>query len=218
LQTSRRGKVSEIRGAPMKEPSPSLEDGASDEALALAAGRGDGQAFRALYLRQRPGVLVYVTRLFGAGPDREDVIQDVFLQLYRALPNFRGDARLSTFLRRITMNVAFDHLRKRCRLQRLDYDSHALDAAVDAGQDPEQRSSARQQLQSLLHHLDGIALDQRHALILVAVAGLSVNAAAAQMGANAGWVKLRLSRARRELTAMAARPRSSRRPRRIEAV
>ena len=199
----------------MKEPSPSLEDGVNDEALALAAGRGDGAAFRALYLRHRPCVLAYVTRLFGAGPDCEDVIQDVFLQLYRALPTFRGDARLSTFLRRITMNVAFDHLRKRCRLQRLDYGSDALDALVDAGQDPEQRSSARQQLQSLLHHLGGIALDQRRALMLVAVAGLSVNDAAAQMGANAGWVKLRVLRARRELTTMTARRRASRRPRPI---
>jgi len=202
----------------MKEPSPSALDGVNDEALVLAATQGDERAFRALYLRHRPCVLTYVTKLFGAGPDCEDVIQDVFLQFYRALPNFRGNASLSTFLRRIAMNVAVDHLRKRCRLQRLDYDSDALDAVVDAGQDLERHSSARQQLQSLLHHLDGIALDQRHALILVAVAGLSVNDAAAQMGADAGWVKLRVLRARRELTTMTARRRPSRRPRRIEAV
>jgi len=202
----------------MKEPSPSALDGVNDEALVLAATQGDERAFRALYLRHRPCVLTYVTKLLGAGPDCEDVIQDVFLQFYRALPNFRGNASLSTFLRRIAMNVAVDHLRKRCRLQRLDYDSDALDAVVDAGQDLERHSSARQQLQSLLHHLDGIALDQRHALILVAVAGLSVNDAAAQMGADAGWVKLRVLRARRELTAMTTGQRSSRRSRRIEAV
>ncbi len=202
----------------MKEPSPIAANGGNDEALALAASRGDRRAFDALYLRHHPCVLSYVTKFLSAGPDCEDVIQDVFLQLYRALPNFRGTASFSTFLRRITMNVAVDHLRKRHRLQRLDTDSDALDEVVDAGQDPEQHSSARQQLESLLHHLDRIALDQRRALMLVAVAGFSVNDAAAQLGANAGWVKLRVLRARRELTAMTARRRSSRRSRRIEAV
>lgn len=191
------------------------EDGIHDEDLVLAVLRGDEQAFRALYARHRRDVLTFVTKLLGTGPDREDVIQDVFLQLYRALPGFRGDASLSTFLRRITMNVALDHLRRRCRHQRIDYDSEALDTAVDARQDPEQHSSARQQLQSLLHHLDRIALDNRRALMLVAVAGLSLNAAAAQLGTNAERVKQRVVRARRELTAMTARSQASQRPRRI---
>src|SRR4051794_31128301 len=126
----------------MKAPTLNAEVGPdlNDEALALAATQGDGSAFRALYVRHRRDVLAFVTKVVGAEPDREDVIQEVFLQLHRALPNFRGNARLSTFLRRITMNVAFDHLRKRCRRQRIDYDNDALDAAVDDGQDPEQHS------------------------------------------------------------------------------
>jgi len=201
----------------MKTPSLNAEIGLNDEVLALAATRGDERAFHALYVRHRHDVLAFVTKVVGAEPDREDVIQEVFLQLHRALPNFRGDSRLSTFLRRITMNVAFDHLRKRGRRQRIDYDNDALDAAVDDGQDPEQQSSARQQLQSLLCHLEGIALDKRRALMLVAIAGLSLNDAAAQMGANADWVKQRVTRARRELTAMTARSRGSRRPGRLDA-
>jgi RNA polymerase sigma-70 factor (ECF subfamily) len=193
--------------------SSSIEIGINDEALALASTRGDAQAFRMLYGRHHRDVLAFVTKLIGAVPDREDVIQDVFLQLYRALPTFRGDARLSTFLRRITMHVAFDHLRKRCRDQRLDYDNDALDAAVDAQQDPEQHSSARQQLQSLLYHFDSIALDKRRALMLVAVAGFSLHDAAAELGTNADRVKQRVVRARRELTALTARRRSSLSPR-----
>jgi len=182
-----------------------------------AAARGEEGAFRALYLRHRRGVFGRVTKLIGAGPDREDVTQEVFLQLFRALPKFRGDARLSTFLRRITMNVAIDHLRQRCRHQRIDWDSDVLDTVVDAREDPEQHSSTRQELQSLLHHLDGIALDKRRALLLVAVAGFSLNDAAVQMGIKADWVKQRVVRARRELTGMTARSRVSRRPRRIVA-
>jgi DNA-directed RNA polymerase specialized sigma24 family protein len=75
---------------------------------------------------------------------------------------------------------------------------------MDAGQDPEQHSSSRQQLQSLFHHLDDIAHDKRRALLLVAIAGCSLHDAAAQMGANAHWVKQRVARARRELTAKTA--------------
>jgi RNA polymerase sigma-70 factor (ECF subfamily) len=200
------------------QPSLRAELGIDDAALALAAGRGNAQAFRALYLRHHHGVLTFVTKLVGAGSDREDVVQDVFLQLYRALPKFRGDSSLSTFLRRITMNVAFDHVRKRSRHQRIDYDNDALDAAMDAGQDPEQHSSARQQLQSLFHHLDNIALDKRRALLLVAIAGCSLNAAAAQMGANALWVKQRIAGARRELTVKTAYRRASRRTPRVNAL
>jgi RNA polymerase sigma-70 factor (ECF subfamily) len=186
----------------------------SDEALAVAAGQHDARAFHALYVRHRRYVHTFVTKRLGVGPDCEDVIQEVFLQLYRALPSFRGDSSLMTFLRRITMNVAFDHLRKRCRHQRIAYDNDALDAAADARQDPEQHSSARQQLGSLLRHMDGIAPDMQRALMLVAVAGFSLNDAAAHLGVNATWVKRRVVRARRELTAMTAGPRMVRRPRR----
>ena len=179
--------------------------GTADEALALCASRGDVRAFHTLYLRHSRDVRASVTRLIGIGPDREDVTQEVFLQLYRALPKFRGEARLSTFLRRITMHVALDHVRRRYRDRRMAGDDDALDTVADAGQGPEQQSSARQQLHAVLRHLDGIALDQRHALLLVAIAGLSLDDAAVCMGANSGWVKQRVIRARRELAARTAR-------------
>jgi RNA polymerase sigma-70 factor (ECF subfamily) len=197
----------------MKEPSPDARARIHDEALALAASRGDQRAFRALYERQHRCVATYVTKLVGAGPDRDDVVQEVFLQLHRALPGFRGDAGLSTFLRRITMNVVFDHLRRRGRSQRMAHDSDALDAVPDASQDPERHASARQELQALLHDLGGLALEKGRALLLVAVAGWSLHDAAAQMGTSASRVKQRVRRARRELTRMAKRGPSSRRSR-----
>jgi RNA polymerase sigma-70 factor (ECF subfamily) len=182
-------------------PAPSHDvDVGHDEALALEATRDGGKAFRMLYARHRRQVLASVTKLIGAGPDREDVVQEVFLQLHRALPTFRGDSRLSTFLRRIVVNVALDHVRKRCRRQRFAGDSGVLEAVVDGRQDLERHLSARQQLQRLFHQLDGIAQDKRRALMLVAVAGLSLNDAAVKMGADVTWVKQRVARARRELT------------------
>jgi RNA polymerase sigma-70 factor (ECF subfamily) len=188
---------------------------ASDQVLALAAGQRDPTAFHALYARHYPQVHSFVTRL-GVGSDCDDVIQEVFLQLYRALPGFRADSSLVTFLRRITMNVGFDYLRRRYRHQRIAYDNDALEMAADSRQDPEQHSSSRQQLGSLLRHLDGIAPDKQRALILVAVAGLSLHDAAAQLGVKPDWIKQRIVRARRELTAMTARPGALRRRRRVD--
>lgn len=188
-----------------------------DDEVLTRASRGDEVAFRALYVRHRRDVVAAVTRLVGTGPEREDVLQDAFLQIYRALPSFRGSSSLATYLRRIATNVAMDHLRRRSRHQRIEYNSDAIETAIGTGQDPEQHSGARQQLQLLLRHLDDIAQDKRRALLLVAIAGCSLNDAAERMGANAGWVKKRIGRARRELTAMAVRTQPVRRARRIDA-
>ena len=177
----------------------------ADEALVRAATRGDDTAFRSLYLRHHRHVLSSVTRLIGTGPDREDVTQEVFLQLHRALPRFRGDAQLSTFLRRIVIHVALDHVRRRCRSRRLDGDPDALDTVVDAGNDPERRSSARQELGAVLGHIDRMALEPRLALLLVAIAGLSHADAASHLGASTDVIKQRVVRARRQLAARRAR-------------
>lgn len=171
----------------------------ADEALAVAAMRGDERAFGALYVRHHRRVLSSVTKLIGAGPDREDVTQEVFFQLHRALPRFRGEARLTTFLRRITIYVALDHIRRRCRDRRLGGDPASLDAVVDTGKDPEQRSCARQELSAVLQRLERIAVEPRRALLLVAIAGLSVTDAAAHTGASADVIKQRVVRARRQL-------------------
>jgi RNA polymerase sigma-70 factor, ECF subfamily len=177
----------------------------ADEALAQAATRGDDTAFRSLYLRHHRHVLSSVTKLIGAGPDREDVTQEVFLQLHRALPRFRGDARLSTFLRRIVIYVALDHVRRRCRARRLDGDGDALDTVVDTGNDPERRSSAREELAAALRHIDCMPPEPQRALLLVAIGGLSHADAASHLGASADVIKHRVLRARRELAAQRAR-------------
>jgi RNA polymerase sigma-70 factor, ECF subfamily len=176
-----------------------------EASLVLAATRGDQRAFRVLYARHHRGVQAHLTKLIGAGPDRDDLLQEVFLQLYRSLPNFRGDSGLSTFLHRITRNVAIDYLRRQSRHQRLDYDHEALACVEDTGQDPEQHSCARQQLRTLLHQLDRLTKDKRQALFLVVISGLSLNQAADRLGASRVSIKQRLVCARRDLAAWIAR-------------
>lgn len=88
---------------PPKWTSPKASRPISEEAFAQIVREHQGVVFRTLY------------RLTGAGPQVEDLAQEVFLRLYRALPEFRGDAQLSTYLYRITMNVAQDEWKRRRR-------------------------------------------------------------------------------------------------------
>lgn len=78
--------------------------------------RGDltsPERFEALVREHQGMVFRTLTRLTGAGAQVEDLAQEVFLRLYRALPEFRGDAALSTYLYRIVVNVAQDEWKRR---------------------------------------------------------------------------------------------------------
>jgi len=173
----------------------------SDGQLVADAVSGDGGAFAELYARYAERVFVRVTRLIGPGPDCEDVLQQVFVALFRALPRFRGDAQLSTFLHKITTNVATDHLRARGR-RSVNHDPTALDTLIDGDQTPEDRARRRAELQRVFGLLDQIKPEKRVAFVLVAVEGMSLAEAAEHVGEHAETVKQRVRRARRELIAL----------------
>jgi RNA polymerase sigma-70 factor (ECF subfamily) len=73
------------------------------------------QAFEALVIEHQRAVFRTLARLTGAGPHVEDLAQEAFLRLYRALPEFRGDAALTTYLYRILINLAQDEWKRRRR-------------------------------------------------------------------------------------------------------
>jgi RNA polymerase sigma-70 factor (ECF subfamily) len=122
-------------------------------ALVEAARAGDHAAFATLYHRHARWVYTRLTRLVGPGPDREDLLQQVFLELHRSLPSFRGDASLTTFLHRITVHVAFDHLRRRGR-RPLAYAAEALDELIDGHPTPDARARRRDELRQVLELLE----------------------------------------------------------------
>src|ERR1700685_2563209 len=83
--------------------------------------RGDltrPEQFEVLVREQQGMVFGTLTRMTGVGAHVEDLAQEVFLRLYRALPEFRGDAAVSTYLYRIVVNVAQDEWKRR-RKERL---------------------------------------------------------------------------------------------------
>jgi RNA polymerase sigma-70 factor (ECF subfamily) len=175
-----------------------------DSALVARFLDGDRAAYTALYQRYADRVFARLTRLIGPGADREDLLQQVFLALFRALPGFRGEATVSTFIYRITVNVACDHLRRRGR-RRVDYAPEALDELIDGSPSPEERARLRAELRDILVLLERVKPAKRIAFVLVAVEGLSLDEAAALVDARPEAVKQRVLHARRELLAMMER-------------
>jgi RNA polymerase sigma-70 factor (ECF subfamily) len=175
----------------------------SDDELAAAAGSGDASAFAELYARYVDRVFMRVVHLVGPGPDSEDVLQQVFIGLHRALPRFRGESQISTFLYRITVNVAYDHLRRRTR-RPAEHDDAALDALIDDAPTPEDRVRRQDELRQIFALLEQIKPKKRIAFVLVAVEGLSLAEAAELVGARVDAVKQRVLYARRELAALIA--------------
>ncbi|AGY59258.1 sigma-70 family RNA polymerase sigma factor [Gloeobacter kilaueensis] len=87
----------------------------SDEQLVQRASRSDSQAFRELYQRYVAKVRGLLFQMTGDGDGLDDLTQEVFVKVFRALPSFRGDSQFSTWLFRIAVNCCQDARRRRGR-------------------------------------------------------------------------------------------------------
>lgn len=178
-------------------PAPAPPD---DHALIAAARDGDHAAYTALYQRHAARVYARLSQLVGPTGDREDLLQQVFLELYRALPRFRADSSIGTFIHGIAVHVALDYLRRRRRRPQ-DFTAAELDELIDGSPTPEERARRRDELGQVLALLARIKPDKRIAFALVALGGLSLDEAAALLDVSSDVVKQRVLRARRELLA-----------------
>jgi len=174
-----------------------------DAELVAAAAAGDRGAFQALYRRHLRAVHRRLTAIVGPVTERDDLTQQVFLDLHRALPRFRGEARFSTFLHRIAINIACEHLERhgRERRRRAPLDEAQLERLVAPAASPEARARHRQELAQVFALLEVLRPKQRIAFVLVAVEGLSLAEAGELLRASADTVKQRVLAARRELAA-----------------
>jgi RNA polymerase sigma-70 factor, ECF subfamily len=164
-----------------------------DATLVDAAAGGDRNAFAELYRRHLDSVHARLTRVIGPAPERDDLVQQIFLDVYRALRRFRGDAAFSTFLHRIVLNVACEHLERRRRSRGRSEPLEARDAS------PEQRARQRQELTRLFAFLEELSPKRRAAFVLVAIECLPLEEAAALLDARPAAIKQRVLDARREL-------------------
>lgn len=177
----------------------------ADRALIARHQAGDPSAFAELYRTHVTAVYRRLSRVLGPVPEREDITQDVFLALHRALPTFRGEAALSTLIHRIAINLAFEHMRRRTRRPASPVESWFFDEMAAPGASPEAHAGTRQELARVFACLERIKPKKRIALLLRVVEGLSFEEIAALVDATPEAVAKRVQHGQRELDALLAR-------------
>jgi RNA polymerase sigma-70 factor (ECF subfamily) len=169
-------------------PGPAVEIGA---ALLDRARRGDQEAFAAVIRHYDPGLRTLAYRLLGDRERMDDALQEAYVKAFRALPRFRGDSKLGTWLYRITYNTCLDELKRSQRVVQLPLEEIAEPAGSWA--DP---GEAMAQRHDLAQALAALPRDERAAVLLVDAQGFAYKDAASVLGVPAGTVASCLSRAR----------------------
>jgi len=140
-----------------------------------------------------------VAGAFERNPARRDeLVQDILMAIWQALPRFRGEASLQTFVLRIAHNHAVDHVARETRDLARDELSPEL---PDGSAGPERHAGLRSQAERLLDAVRRLPLGQRE-LVTLALEGLSHQDIADVLGISVNNVAVRLSRARATLKSM----------------
>jgi RNA polymerase sigma-70 factor (ECF subfamily) len=196
-------------------PAPS---GLDDLALAARVARGDHTAFEALMRRHNSRLFRVARAILKEDAEAEDVLQDAYLDAYRHVGDFRGDAQVGTWLARIVINQALMRLRRRKRERVVvpftTLEAAGLDAAPELGE-PERGDEAldtppgmvlRAELRRLLERrIDDLPIAFRTVFVMRDVEDMSVQETAECLAIPAATVRTRLFRARALLRAALAR-------------
>lgn len=175
-----------------------LKPGEDDELLVRVAS-GDQDALARLIGRHGRGLRLFATRYLGSSADAEDVVQDVFMSVWKHAARFDpAKGRASTWLYRITANRCIDARRRRTFRVFIGLDD-MHDMLADEDPRADARVGARQELAVVRNGLSRLPERQRMALLLRAVADLDVPAIGGVMGTSAGSVEQLLVRGRRAL-------------------
>jgi RNA polymerase sigma-70 factor, ECF subfamily len=166
---------------------------------------GDTGAFGEIYRAHVDAVYRRLSRILGPVAEREDLTQDVFVALHRALPAFRGDSALSTFIHRIAINTALDYLRTHRRRPATPSDTRFFDRMCAPNASPETRAAQREQLVQVFACLAELKPKKRVALLLRVVDGLSFEAIGKLVDATPEAVAKRVQHGQRELDALLIR-------------
>ncbi len=179
-----------------------------DAALISRAQEGDTLAFRQLFTRHQGTVSRIVFRMIGPSPDVEDVVQDVFLNVYRSLPSFRGDSKFSTWLYRLATNVTRMHLRRgRSRPRFADVEVPETRNDGRPAETPDVQVERAERVRALYRLLEGLSEKKREVLVLHDLEGVPAKEIAATLEIPVLTVRTRLFYARKELyAALAAEP------------
>ena len=173
-----------------------------DQELVVRVQQGDNKAFDMLVLKYQLRLSKLVSRFLRNQSDVPDVVQEAFIKAYRALPNFRGDSAFYTWLYRIAINTAKNHLVAQSRknpansIDVQDAEDYGASEWLKEYASPE-REALASELEATIHQAMGdLPSDLREAITLREIEGLSYEDIAAVMDCPIGTVRSRIFRAR----------------------
>jgi len=162
---------------------------------------GDGLAFQQVFRDHRADVARLVQRMTGRPADLEDLVQEVFLQVYRSIKDFRGQSRFSTWLYRVTVNVVLMH-RRAARSRPVLQEAADESFGADARDLPDDQVARARRVSAFYRLLDRLSDKKRAVFVLHELEGLSPTEVAKVVNAPVLTVRTRLFYARRELLAL----------------
>jgi RNA polymerase sigma-70 factor (ECF subfamily) len=174
---------------------------------------GDQRAYEELIARFQQPVYTLALRLLNNQSEACDVVQEVFLKVFRSIGNFRGQSTLKTWIYRITVNEAhnarrwfFRHRRRELDLNATPEESHTIREIPDTGRTPFDEAVTSQQRAMIEVALENISAIFREAVVLRDIADLSYEEIAEVLGVNLGTVKSRILRGREAMRQELAGP------------
>ncbi|HEU4319213.1 MAG TPA: sigma-70 family RNA polymerase sigma factor [Acidimicrobiia bacterium] len=178
---------------------PSQVENGRERDLIARAQKGDRAAFAALVREHQDEVYTLARRLVGDPHLASDVAQEALIRAWRALPKFRGDARLSTWLYRITVNTAWTHKKRASRHRASPIDEFTDVAAPEDADHPEVAGEILDLRGRLREALDRLPDAQREVVVMKDIYGWSHADIADAMDISVTAAKVRLHRARARL-------------------
>jgi RNA polymerase sigma-70 factor (ECF subfamily) len=169
---------------------------------------GDEDAFAELVAANTARMLAVAQRLLRSEDAARDAVQDAFLSAFKAMRTFNGDAKLSTWLHRITVNAALMRLRSRRHraeqsiddlLPRFDEDGRFAEPPGGCGSASDELLETREMRRMVRRCIERLPAGYRTVLIMRDIEDLDTDEVAEMLGVTANAVKIRLHRARQAL-------------------
>jgi RNA polymerase sigma-70 factor, ECF subfamily len=169
--------------------------------LVRHAQRGDRSAFTQLFQRHRTDVAKLVYRMMGPGADCEDVVQEIFLQVHKSLGEFRGQAKFTTWLHRVSVNVVL-MARRAARSRPIFAGEPRAEFEHDTGLLPDEDAARQGRIAAFRRVLNRLPEKKRVVFELHELEGLAPSEIAELVDAPVLTVRTRLFYARREILAI----------------
>ena len=169
---------------------------------------GDKKAFDLLVLKYQRKVMSIIARLVRQPAEIEDIAQETFIKVYRAIPNFKGESAFYTWLYRIAVNCTHTYVEKNLKRSllpdekiTLDEGTFALNPSLIDSHTPESHLVNQEIVQVIAQSMAELPEELRRALELRELEGLSYDDIAEQMQTPVGTVRSRIFRAREAIAA-----------------